>query len=83
MIDCYFRFDDLINSYQINDIDIIFNTNFYYGFGDIYVNLVDNSQDDIIDKFPSKFRCLLISMITSKTSSIFKKFAILDNHILS
>ena len=56
MIDCYFRFDDLINSYQINDIDIIFNTNFYYGFGDIYVNLVDNSQDDIIDKFPSKFK---------------------------
>ena len=56
MIDCYFRFDDLIQSTQINDIDIVFNTNFFYGFGDIYVNLIDNSEDDIIDKFPSKMK---------------------------
>ena len=56
MIDCYFRFNDLVNSNEINDIDIIFNTNFIYGFGDIYVNLVDNSENDIIDKFPSKYQ---------------------------
>ena len=53
-IDCFFRFDNLITSSEIDDIDIVFSVNFIYGVGDIFVNLVNNIEGDIFNKFPSR-----------------------------
>ena len=53
---CYFRFDDLVPEYEdaIQDISIVFSTNYLYGSGDQYVKLYKETDFDIHDHFPSE-----------------------------
>ena len=54
---CFFRFDELIPYYDqtINDVSIVFSTNYLYGSGVQYVKLYKETDFDIREHFPTEY----------------------------
>jgi hypothetical protein len=63
---CYFRYDDVYNYHNvitetvnsgkenIQDLDLVINTHFYYGTGSIFAKLYDDTDYDILTDFPDE-----------------------------
>lgn len=54
---CHFKMDNIVTQYpgiSIDNVSVVFTTNFHYGSGNIYVNLLNETDYDTITKFPSK-----------------------------